>query len=487
MKINFGLQDILLVSPVLTLLVTGMLPLVIKIFRDNKEQPIEATVYQCLAGIATAAGLVFVFAGNGVTAFSDALVFDRFSMLMGLVILVLAAGSLLLLSNNPNTRGEQFSEMVFLFLGSVIGMFVMIWSNDLLTLFIGLETMSLPLYLMIGMSHEQKNAKEASLKYFVLGSFASAIFLYGMAMIFGAVGSLYFGDIAQVAAEFSSVNRLFLLGLVFLIIGFCFKVSIFPFHAWAPDVYQGAPTPLTAFMATAVKVVSFVAFLRVITTQALIGSQDMVDVLQWLAVLTILVGNVAAILQDNFKRMLAYSSVAHSGYILIGIITAGISGNWVLGASGVVFYLISYSLMTLGAFAVICLFEKETSSSVSVTDLRGLAFKHPWYALALTVFMLSLAGIPPTVGFFGKFYMFTAALGEGLVWLVTWGMIGSVISVYYYLRPTVLMYMNEGPPISMASPLSYTKLIVWSTVFLVVVVGLISSPVYFFIENAISR
>ena len=485
MKIDFGLQDILFVSPMLALLFTSFIPLTIKVLRENKEQAFSVTLFQSLAGLVVAAILSVVFSGNGKTAFAGALIFDGISMWMSVMVIAVAAGSLFLMKDNAATRGPQFSELVFLTFGSVIGMLVMISSNDLLTLFIGLETMSLPLYLMIGMSHEEKISKESSLKYFVLGSFASAIFLYGVAMVFGTVGSVSFPAIAQVASEFSSTNRLFLFGLTLMALGFCFKVSIFPFHSWTPDVYQGSQTPVAAYMATAVKAVSFVAFLRIVSTRGLLGSQELVDILQWLAVLTMIVGNVAAILQDNFKRMLAYSSVAHSGYALVGVITAGVGADAGLGASALVFYMFSYSVMTLGAFALVCLFEKKENDSIHVSDLKGFALKHPWYALALTVLMLSLAGIPPTLGFFSKFYLFTAAVGEGFLWLAIWGMLSSVISVYYYLRPVVLMYMSEGPSIELLKGLRGSKAVVWVSVILIIMVGLISSPMYYLVEKSV--
>jgi NADH-quinone oxidoreductase subunit N len=269
-----------------------------------------------------------------------------------------------------------------------------------------------------------------------------------------------------------------------LVVGFCFKVSIAPFHAWTPDVYQGAPTPHTAFMATAVKVVSFAAFLRLIATKSLVGSENLQDFLQWLAVITMIVGNVAAVLQNNLKRMLAYSSVAHSGYLLVGLIATGVSNEMSFGASGVIFYLFAYSIMTLGAFAVVALIEKTENSNIAVDDLAGLAKRKPVIALCLTVFMLSLAGIPPTLGFFGKFYLFTAAIGEGLIWLALWGVLNSVISVYYYLRPVVVMYMREGDGAE-DSPLVRvpTRIAIMVSAAAIVVLGIVSGPLFSAIEN----
>ncbi|MFN7453447.1 MAG: NADH-quinone oxidoreductase subunit N, partial [Pseudobdellovibrionaceae bacterium] len=248
----------------------------------------------------------------------------------------------------------------------------------------------------------------------------------------------------------------------------------------------GAPTPHTAYMATAIKTVSFAAFLRIISTKSLVGSENLLDFLQWLAVLTMIVGNVAALLQNNFKRMLAFSSVAHSGYLLVGVITTGISDNMSFAASGVIFYLAAYTLMTLGAFAIVALIEKDENSSVKIEDLAGYAKKRPLMAFCLTLFLLSLAGIPPLVGFFGKFYMFAAAIGEGLLWLAVWGVLNSVISVYYYLRPIVVMYMKEGEEDEAPRSFRATKTAILVSAILVVFLGLVSGPLFEAVEKALS-
>lgn len=486
MNSNIGIGDILLVSPMIMLFLASIIPITIKVLRGNNEQSPSATLIQGLGGILAAVVLLLVVSGSGATAFSNALVFDGLTKWMGLIALLAAAGALLLMYDSPSTTGEQFSELVFLTLSSVIGMMILVSAMDLLMVFIGLETMSLALYLMIAMSHEQKLSKEAALKYFILGSFASAIFLYGIAFVFGSVGSTYIPVVVEKTAELIGSSRVFVFGITMLILGFCFKVSIVPFHAWTPDVYQGAPTPHTAYMATAVKAVSFAAFLRIIATKSLVGSENLFDFLQWLAVITMLVGNVAAILQNNFKRMLAYSSIAHSGYLLVGVITTGVSDNMSFAASGVIFYLAAYSLMTLGAFAVVALMEKSENTSVNVDDLAGYAKRKPLMAFCLTVFLLSLAGIPPTVGFFGKFYIFSSAIGEGLIWLAIWGVLNSVISVYYYLRPIIVMYMQDGEveeaPFSMVA----TRTAVIVSAILVVFLGLVSGPIFEMVEKALS-
>ena len=353
MNIAIGLSDILLISPIIALFLFSLIPITIKVLRGNKEQLPSATIVEALIGLALTAGLLIVFGGSGKTAFNGQLVFDGLTQWMGLIAVGAAAGGLILMYENPATRGNQLSELIFLAMNSIVGMLILVSAVDLLIIFIGLELMSLSLYLMIAMSHEQKISKEAAIKYFVLGSFASAIFLYGISFIFGTAGTVNLLDLMENAASLMGTNKLFLFGMAFIVIGFCFKVSIVPFHAWTPDVYQGSPTPLSSFMATAVKTASFAAFLRVIATKPLLGSQNLFDVLQWLAVITMTVGNVAALVQSNVKRTLAYSSISHSGYLLVGLITAGVSQNSAFGAGSVVFYLIAYGLMTTGSFSII--------------------------------------------------------------------------------------------------------------------------------------
>jgi len=475
----------------IVLFLASLIPISIKVLRGNREQAPEGTLFQGLGGLLAAAILLLtvyvLIAPSGQTsAFANAIAIDGITVWVGLIALLASAAALLLVYDNPATKGNQFSEMVFLILSSALGMLILVSATDLLVTFIGLEMMSLALYVMIGMSHEEKLSKESALKYFILGSFASAIFLYGISFIFGTAGSTYIPEIVSKTGELISSNRLFLFGMVLVCLGFCFKVSIVPFHAWTPDVYQGAPTPLAALMATAVKAVSFAAFLRVISTKLLIGSENLLDLLQWLAVITMIVGNTAAIIQTNFKRMLAYSSIAHSGYLLVGIITAGISEKSSFGASGVVFYLLAYGLMTLGAFALVSLLEKDENTSLTIDSMAGFAKRRPVMAFCLTVFLLSLAGVPPTVGFFGKFYLFTAAIGEGLLWLAIWGVLNSVISVYYYLRPIVVMYMKDGEYEETQNNYAATRTAIILSAALILILGLLSGPLFSAFERALS-
>lgn len=488
--INIGLTDILLISPMIAMFLFSLIPLTIKVLRGNKEQNPIATLVEALIGLTLTAVLLIVFNGHtssgAPTAFNGQMTFDGLTLWMGLIAIIISACAIIMMHENPSTRGSQFSELIFLTMNSLLGALILISAINLITVFIGLELMSLSLYLMIAMSHEQKISKEAAIKYFVLGSFASAIYLYGVSFIYGSTGSVSTLDLMKNAELLlKNNNYLLLFGYAFIVLGFCFKVSIAPFHAWTPDVYQGAPTPVTSFMATAIKTASFAAFLRIIAAKGLVGSENLFFVLQWFAVITMTIGNIAALIQNNFKRTLAYSSIAHSGYVLIGIIASGISNNSVFGAAGVVFYLLTYSLMTMGAFAVLSLIEKNENDFVQTDDLAGLAKQRPVLALCLSVFLLSLAGLPPALGFFGKLYLFTAAVNEGLLWLALWGVINSVLSAYYYLRPIVVMYMKEGA-CDIAPEHNYgTVFMVVISAILIIILGIASGPLFSTIEKSL--
>ncbi|MCB0407152.1 MAG: NADH-quinone oxidoreductase subunit N [Bdellovibrionales bacterium] len=480
MDIQFELLDLLLVSPVLVLFLASIIPLTMKVLSGNRETNTFSTFACGLGGVIAATFLTAANYGIQKTAFQEALRFDGLSFWIQMTVLLVAGATLIFSKESSATNNNQFSEFVFLLLNSAIGMMVVVWANDLMTLFIGIELMSLCLYILIALSSEERLSKEAAFKYFVLGSFASAIMLYGVSFIYGTVNATTIPEITKLAPDLMETNRLFLMGVILTMLGLFFKVSIFPFHAWTPDVYQGAATPLTAFMSTGVKAVSLAFILRFFTMDILLSehSTPLMNAVEWLAALTILVGNIAAIMQTNFKRMLAYSSVAHSGYVLIGLLAAGVGGEALLGASGVVFYVISYAIMTLGAFGVIGLFETNEDSMIDIDDLKGLAQRSPWVAACISLFMLSLAGIPPTVGFFGKFFIFSAAIKQGFVWLAIWGVIGSVISVYFYLRPIVLMYMYDEEGATVISSKVLTQMAITIAALLILALGIFSEPLY---------
>lgn len=490
MQIEFNLIDFLLVAPAIALFIASCVPLLIKVLRGNQEQNPFATLVYAYTGIVIATGFTLAMMGSQRTAFDGALVFDGLSFFTTIIVLMVTAVALTFARDGIATNRKQFTEAMFLTLNSAIGMLTVVWSNDLIVTFVGIELFSLCLYILIAMSLEERLSKEAAFKYFILGSFASALMLYGISFIYGTVGSTYLPELLQATPNLLATNRLFLLGFVLLLTGISFKIGIFPFHAWAPDVYQGSPTPLTAFMATGVKAVAFAFLLRLVASQAFTVERfwPFVDALQWLTVLTILIGNVGAFRQKSLKRMLAYSSIAHSGYIMIGIIAAGIGGAGMLGATGVMFYVFAYAIMTVGAFGVLHLLETRPDADLTSEDLKGLAAERPWVALALTVLLLSLTGIPPTLGFFGKFFIFSAAVKQGLMWLAVWGVIGSVISVYYYLRPVVAMYM-ETPLLRRENfelrPLSYFAIAFMA--LLVLAFGFASEPFYQVVLTSVAK
>lgn len=490
-----SLKDLLVISPMIALLFMSLIPVLLKVFNGNREPKPFVTVAYALLGVLVAGGLIASLAGMKQAAFNDSIVFDGLAVWGSILVLISGGFGLMLAYDHVETDARQFSEQCFLILGSMIGMLVVIMANDLIVTFLGIEMMSLCLYILVAMSREHTLSKEASFKYFVLGSFASAVFLYGIALLYGTVGSTELPIIAAKVGELlTNHNQLFYIGMAMVIMGFAFKVSIFPFHAWTPDVYQGSATPLTAFMATAVKAATFIAILRLFQhadasgRSAFLAEPKFLAALSWLAVLSMLIGNVAAVMQNNFKRLLAYSAISHSGYLLVGVITAGFAErieSSLAATTVVLFYLFSYTLMTLGAFSLIALMEKQIGHALTVDDLKGLGAKNPILAGALAVIMFSLAGVPPTIGFFAKLSLFGAAIEQNLYWLAFWGVLTSVIGVYAYLRPVVAMYMSEvedriEPRVSVL-----TRMTLVLTAIATIVFGIASSPVLQFVRESV--
>lgn len=478
MEAKTALKDILLILPLIILFLTSLLPIMIKFFFKQKEVNTFSYLLIVFTGFAICVGFL-VIPQKAHLIFDRALMIDSVSRFIGVLVMFLSGASLFLVSENENFKNRHFAETIFLIVNATLGANILIWGNDLLTVFVGLELMSLSLYILIAMGREKILSKEAAIKYFILGSFTSAFFLLGVSLIFGSAHNINFSDLAVISKALIDTNRLYFCGLILIILSFTFKISIFPFHMWTPDIYQGAPTPLSAFMATVVKSATVIAFSRFIMASGLWGAPQLIEILQWLAVGTMLVGNIAAIGQENFKRMLAYSSIAHSGYLMVGLIVGGYTGgqnsSWL---TALVFYLMTYSFMTFAAFAIINWLEKNEQTFIKISDLSGMARRHPWLAMALTIILLSLAGIPPTLGFFGKFYLFSSAINEGLYWLAIWGVIGSVISVYYYLRPIVVIYMKDDLGFLIPKMKYLTKLSIAFFVLMVIVLGLASSSVF---------
>jgi len=397
---------------------------------------LAATAIVFLALTLWASGIAFT--GGGVQSFNPShpmVQLDPFSSLITAVValsaLLSCALSIAYLSELRINHGEYYALIML----SASGMMLMVAAVDLIAVFLGLELMSIPIYVLAGFDRRKLRSNESALKYFLIGSFASAILLYGMALLYGVSGATSFEAIRK---GFEAGNPLGLVGLGLIVVGFAFKISAVPFHQWTPDVYEGAPSAVTAYMSVTVKVAAFATLIRLLA-MAFGPIEESLERIFWLlSALTIVVGNVMAIIQDNVKRMLAYSSVAHAGYLMIGLVTGTIAGY-----SAMIFYLVAYTFMNLGAFGVVVALANRGSDCERIDSFAGLARTRPGLAALMTLFMLSLAGIPGTAGFLGKFKIFMAAVDAGAIWLSIIGVLMSVVSVYYYLRIPVLMYMRE--------------------------------------------
>jgi NADH-quinone oxidoreductase subunit N len=406
-------------------------------------------VFVGLLGIAGAAFTTPALFGAQVLGFSGMLAGDGFAAFCYFVLYVVGALTLLVSPGYLQDEECDHGEYYALVLLALVGMMLMAGATHLLVMFLALETMSIAIYALAGYLRTGKSA-ESSFKYFILGAFASGFLLYGIALIYGAVGST---QLQAITAHFAAVqglsgSPLALIGVGLIAVGFLFKVAAVPFHVWTPDVYQGAPTSVTAFMATGVKAAAFAAFIRVFLTAfpAMHGTTS--SALWLLAVLTMTMGNFAALVQNDVKRMLAYSSIAHAGYLLVGIVV----GTAEAGA-GMLYYLLSYAFMNIGAFACLIMVGRKGQDNTEFEALSGLGFKYPGLGLALSLFMFSMAGIPPTAGFIGKFLIFKAAVHEGYYWLTILGVLNSAASVYFYLRVIVTLYFKPEPETALVEKL----------------------------------
>jgi len=441
--------DFQAVAPVAGAGIGAMLVLVLEVFlarsRTFLGRPLTETYLSAVLAAAATLALVFAIGTAGQTFLAgDSVVFnpdhpmirlDRFAsfaiMLVGLGALFSVWLSIHYLVELRINHGEYYALLLL----ATAGMMLMVSAVDLITIFLGLEILSIPIYVLAGFDRRKLDSNESALKYFLIGSFASALLLYGMALLYGTTGHT---DLAGIRAGFDLANPLAVAGLGLVVVGFAFKISSVPFHQWTPDVYEGAPTSVTAFMSVTVKAAAFVTLLRFITTGVQTPPENLAPVLWVLAALTMVVGNVTAIVQDNVKRMLAYSSIAHAGYVLVGFVAGSPEGH-----AAVLFYLFAYLFMNLGAFGVMVALADRGRDWDHIEDFAGLARKRPGLAAMMTLFMVALAGIPGTVGFIAKFTIFAAAVQAGYVWLTVIAVLTSVVSVYYYLRVPVWMYMRE--------------------------------------------
>lgn len=367
--------------------------------------------------------------------FAGMYVRDALTEVLQVTALVAALLALWLSGEYVERTRLDAGEYYALVLVAALGAMVMAASNDLLMLFLGLETLSIPLYVLAAFARTDPRSQEAGLKYFLLGAFSTAFFLYGIALLFGASGSTHLAALAEHAR---APKAIFQAGVALLTIGLAFKAAVVPFHFWAPDVYEGAPLPVTAYMAVIAKIGAFAAFLRVFVVALGAQAAQWTTILAAASILTMIVGNLAALRQTSLKRLLAYSSIAHAGFILAGIVAGSRAG-----AAAVAFYLLAYAFMTLGAFGTVLMLERRGQEADQIADLTGLAWRAPALGGAMALFMVSLAGLPPTGGFLAKFYVFTAVLDAGHVGVAVIGVLTSVVSAYYYLRVAYTMFTGQ--------------------------------------------
>lgn len=423
------------IAPQLIVLMTALGVLLVDLIPAERKRHWPAGIG--LTGLVVALAISLAQWGTSRTSFHGMVVSDNFSVFFNILFLLICGLTILFSINYVQLGGHARGEYYSLLLLATFGYMFMAAGSDLLTIFISLEIFSLAVYILSGFIRGNLKSSEAAFKYFLLGAFSSAVFLYGIAHVYGTVGDTHLGSIASYLAV-GSPSPLFLTAMGMLLVGFGFKVAVVPFHTWTPDVYEGAPTSVTAFMSVGTKAAAFAAFMRVFLDVLGPLRNEWVPLVWTLAVATMIMGNVVAILQQNIKRMLAYSAIAHAGYILIAVV----AGNG-LGSPSVLYYLAIYSFMNLGAFGVVLILEREQEGNLMIADYRGLAYQRPLLGAAMAIFLLSLAGIPPTGGFVGKFYLFSAAVSAGYTSLVVIGVLCSAIGLYYYLRVIVYMYMYD--------------------------------------------
>jgi NADH-quinone oxidoreductase subunit N len=477
----FPVIDLRAVAPALVLSATAVLLMLLDLLPPRDRKGHLGLVG--LGGVLVALVLTLRLWGADTRAFRGMVALDNYALFFNLVI-GYGTGLVLMFSMDYLRRqGMESGEFYILVLLAAVGMVLMAAATDLIVIFLALETMSLSLYVLAGFFRGRAQAGEASMKYFLLGAFASGFFLYGIALIFGATGSTNLDKIAAVIAGGNGWDPSLVVGAGLLMVGFGFKISAVPFHLWTSDVYEGAPTAVTAFIATGSKAAAFAALLRVLLASARPGTLDWSVPLWALAVLSMTVGNVIAIAQQNLKRMLAYSSIAHVGYMLVGVVAGG-----ALGHGGVLFYLLAYTFTTAGAFGVILLLERNGREAVLLEDYGGLAGRHPVMALSLSVLLLSLIGIPPTAGFVGKFALFGAAVRAGYLWLAVIAVLNSAVAAYYYLRLIVYMYMREPEPggVTVAAPSFAGSLALVVALWGVVQLGILPGPLLDLAQSALT-
>jgi NADH-quinone oxidoreductase subunit N len=484
MRVPDSFADFVPALPEIVLLVGACLLMIVDLFVHDARR---ARSYALAQGVVLAAALATAFLlwglrGTPVYAFGGLFVADLMSHLLKLAAYIAISVALVYSRQYLFDRGLLKGEYLTLLLFALLGMMIMMSANSLLTVYLGLELLSLCLYAMVALNRDSAVSTEAAMKYFVLGALASGLLLYGMSMIYGATGSLMLTEVAQRVAALpadSAGRTLAVFGLVFIVAGIAFKLGVVPFHMWIPDVYQGAPTAVTLVIGSAPKLAAFAMAMRLLVNGLLDLAADWQQMLAILAVLSMAIGNFTAIAQTNVKRMLAYSTIAHMGFMLLGLLSGVVAGNWRNAPdaySAAMFYTVVYVLMSLGAFGMLLYLSRAGVECETLEDFRGLNRRNPWFAFVMLVMMFSLAGIPPTAGFYAKLAVLSAAVSAGRVGLAVVAVLLSLVGAFYYLRIVKLMYFDEPKDATPAAGHAEMRGVLALNGLLVLAIGIIPQP-----------
>jgi NADH-quinone oxidoreductase subunit N len=478
---TFSLATLIPAIPEIVLLTLASALLVIDAFQQRRDGAL--TYWLSLITLVGCSLLCVVTVRHvPVTTLGGMFVSDPLSQVVKTIMLLTVAGTIVLSRSYLETRGMLTGEFICLALFGAAGMMVMISANHFLTLYLGLELMALSQYAMVALERDSAKATEASMKYFVLGALSSGLLLYGLSVLYGATGSLELTRVASAIEGGTANNTLAAFGLVFVVAGIAFKLGAAPFHMWIPDVYHGAATPATIIIGAAPKLAAFVFVMRLLANGLQGMTGDWQQMLVFLSLASMAVGNIVAIAQGNLKRMLAYSTISNMGYLLLGILAGNSAGY-----SAALFYVIAYAIMTLGSFGMILLLSRAGFEADTLEDFKGLNQKSKWYAFVMLILMFSLAGIPPTAGFFSKLFVLQAALDAGYTWLVVVALLLSVIGAFYYLRIVKLMYFDAPTGEITLERRMGTRWVLSGTAIATLFFGIVPAPLLNLCLNAISR
>jgi NADH-quinone oxidoreductase subunit N len=477
------ISDLTTILPLLILIVWSCVLLLVDLFIPAHRKGWTALL--AAFGLGAALAAVLAQAGFESTGFNGMVTLDGFASFLDALFLGSGLLGVAIAYSYLKRMGIERGEYYTLILLSTSGMMLMAHASDLIIVFLALELLSLPLYVLAAWARPRTESEEAGIKYFLLGAFATGFVVYGIALIFGATGTTSLSGISTAVTSAAFPRHLLLIGSALILVGFGFKVAAVPFHMWTPDVYQGAPSSVTGFMAVGAKVAGFAALLRIFITAFPSIDADLVPILWGLAALTMIAGNVIAISQTNIKRLLAYSSIAHAGYILMAFVTFGNPKYSPDAVASALFYLVTYAIVSYGAWSVVIALEKPGGRGLEISDFAGLGKRKPFLAAAMTVFMLSLTGMPPTLGLVGKFYLFRTVIEGGYIGLAVIGVLTSLVSAYYYLRVVVVMYMHDGEPSTESEP--WLNLTTASTAVATVVLSLLPAALFTLASGAVLK